>query len=85
MEENVIQINSGITINVIVSVKNVIYVKKIMFGILLHIAVKMRNIMDDSAIMCDEVIESNNEDSEAKSNDEKRKTLPTNVNEKSNL
>ena len=44
MEENVIQINGGITINVDVSVKKVIYVKKIMFGILLHVIVKMENI-----------------------------------------
>ena len=44
MEENVIQINGGITINVDVSVKNVMYVKKIMFGIPLHVAVKMENI-----------------------------------------
>ena len=41
MEKDVIQINGGIMINVDVTVKNVIYVKKIMFGILLHIAVKM--------------------------------------------
>ena len=44
MEENVIQINVGITINVDVSVKNVMYVKNIMFGILLHVIVKMENI-----------------------------------------
>ena len=44
MEENVIQINRGITINVNVSVKNFMFVKKIMFGILLHVAVKMENI-----------------------------------------
>ena len=44
MEENVIQINGGITINVEVNVKNVIYVKKIIFGILLHVVVKMENI-----------------------------------------
>ena len=44
MEENVIQINGGITINVDVSVKNVMHAKKIMFGILLHEAVKMENI-----------------------------------------
>ena len=44
MEENVIQINGGITINVHVSVKNVMYVKKIMFAILLHIVAKMENI-----------------------------------------
>ena len=46
MEENVIQINVGITINVDVSVKNVMYVKiiMIMFGIVIHAAVKMENI-----------------------------------------
>ena len=44
MKENVIQINGEITINVNVSVKNVMYVKKIMFGILLHVVVKMENI-----------------------------------------
>ena len=44
MEENVSQINDGITINVDVNVKNTIYVKKIMFGILLHVVVKMGNI-----------------------------------------
>ena len=35
MEEIVIQINGGITINVDVSLNTVIYVKKIIFGILL--------------------------------------------------
>ena len=44
MEENVIQINDGITINVDVTVKSVMYVKKIMFGILLHVVAKMENI-----------------------------------------
>ena len=44
LEENVIQINSGITINVDLSVKNIIYVKNIVFGILLHVIVKMENI-----------------------------------------
>ena len=44
MEENVIQINGGIMINIDVSVKSVMYVKKIMFGILLHVVVKMENI-----------------------------------------
>ena len=43
MEENIIQINDGIKINVVVSVKNVIYVKKIMFEILLHVIVKIKN------------------------------------------
>ena len=41
---NVIQINGGITVNVDVSVKNIMYVKKIIFGILLHVVVKMENI-----------------------------------------
>ena len=44
MEENVIQIDGEITINVGVSVKNVMYVKKIIFGILLHVVVKVENI-----------------------------------------
>ena len=44
MEENVIQIKSGITINVELNVKSRIYEKKIMFGIVLHIVVKMDNI-----------------------------------------
>ena len=44
MEQNVIQINGAITINVCVNVKNIIYVKMIMFGILLHVIVKMENI-----------------------------------------
>ena len=44
MEENVIHINDGITINVDKSVKNMIHVKMIIFGILLHVVVKMANI-----------------------------------------
>ena len=44
MEENVIQINGGIMINVDVSVKSIIYVKKVMFRILLHVIVKIENI-----------------------------------------
>ena len=44
MEEIVIQINSGMMINVDVSVKNVMYVKKIIFRILPHVTVKMENI-----------------------------------------
>ena len=44
MEENVIQINSGTTINVVVSVENVMYMKKIIFGILLHVAMKTENV-----------------------------------------
>ena len=42
--KNVIQINGGITINVDVNVKNAMYLKKIIFGILLHVVAKMENI-----------------------------------------
>ena len=52
MEENAIQTNGGIMINVDMNVKNAIFVKKIMFEILLHV------IMGYSAVICDEVIES---------------------------
>ena len=77
MEENLIHIYEGIKIYVNVSIRNVKYVKMIIFGILLHVAVKMENIqqvfMDyDSAIMCDEIIESY---------DKERKKFPTNLNE----
>ena len=41
MEEIVIQINGGITINVNVDVKNAMYVEKIIFGILLYVVVKV--------------------------------------------
>ena len=44
MEENVFKVNDGIVVNVDVSVKYVMYVKKILFGILLHEIVKMENI-----------------------------------------
>ena len=44
MEENIIQVNGGIIASVDASVKNVMYVKKIIFGILLHVVVKMGNI-----------------------------------------
>ena len=44
MEENVIQIKSRKVINVNVSAKNIIYVKNFIFGILLHVALKMENI-----------------------------------------
>ena len=43
MEQNVIKINGGITINVDVSVK-IIYEKNVIFGIMLHVIVKMENI-----------------------------------------
>ena len=64
MEENVIQIKSGITINVDVSVKSIIYLQKIIFGILLHVAAKnvkyLAGIIDGSVITCDEIIEAKN-------------------------
>ena len=44
MVKNVSQIKSGRTINVDVIVKNITYVKKVMFGILLHVVTKMVNI-----------------------------------------
>ena len=44
MDKNVIQINGGIMINVDVSVKNVMYVMKNMFRILVHVVAKMENI-----------------------------------------
>ena len=44
LEEIEIQINAGIMINVNMSVKKVMYVGKIMFGIMLHVIVKMENI-----------------------------------------
>ena len=56
MKQNVSQINGGITIIVDASVKNIIYVKKIMFGIVLNVILKMENIasiMD--TIFCDEI------------------------------
>ena len=44
MKENVIQINGGITINLDASVKSIMYVKKIIFGILVHVFVTIENI-----------------------------------------
>ena len=41
MEEKVFQIIGGVTINVDVSLKNFMFVKKMIFGILLHVDGKM--------------------------------------------
>ena len=75
MEENVIRINGGVMINFYMSVKNVMYVKNIIFGILVHAIVKkyLASIMDDLAIRCDDDIESY---------EEEEKTIPTSFNEK---
>ena len=44
MEENVVHIKSEIAVTVDASVKNIRYVKNNIFGILLHVVVKMENI-----------------------------------------
>ena len=44
MKESVIQIKSGTTLNINANVKKIIYVKKNMFGIMLHVVAKMVNI-----------------------------------------
>ena len=44
IEENVIQINSWNNDKCRCEYKNTMYMKKIMFGILLHVIVKMENI-----------------------------------------
>ena len=44
MEENVIQVSGGIIANVDVSTKKFMFLKKIMFGILMHVIVEMENI-----------------------------------------
>ena len=41
MEEKIIQIKIGITINVNASVRSIIFVKNVIFGILLHVVVKI--------------------------------------------
>ena len=45
MVENVIHIKSELMINVYMSVKNMIYMKKIIFGILVYAVAKMVNIL----------------------------------------
>ena len=44
MKPNVIEIYGGIMINADMSVKNILYMTKNMFGILVHVFVKMQNI-----------------------------------------
>ena len=66
MEENVIQLNGGIMVNVDVIVKNVMYVKKDYIWNPSATNCKNGNylarIMDDSVIVCDEVLESYDEE-----------------------
>ena len=80
MEENVIQIKSGIMINVDVSVKNIIYVKKNCFWRPATCSCEnskyLASIIDDSVIMRDEIIDA---DTETKSYDEETKTIPKNI------
>ena len=65
---------SGILININVSVKYIIYVKKITCDC--ENGKYFANIIDDSVISCDEII-----DAEAKSYDEETKFILTNSNE----
>ena len=71
--ENVVQIKIRITINVTASTENIIYGKRIIFGIVLHVVPKnvkqLASITDDSVITCDKIIE-------------EKKTIPTNFNKK---
>ena len=71
MEQNVIQINSGITTNV--TVKNIIYVKTDYVWssntCICENGKYLDNIMDDSVVICVEVTG-------------RKKTIPTNCNEK---
>ena len=57
MVQNMIQIKSEITVNMDVRIENIIYVKKIVFGILLHVVVKMVNIVDDLVVRFDEIVD----------------------------
>ena len=87
MEKNVIQINGGIMINADVSVENAMCVKKIVWNPATCSCEKgkyLASIIDDSAIMCNGIIKSYNEDAdaEAKSNDEAKSYDETNFNEK---
>ena len=48
MEENLVQINGGITIDTDVSIRNIMYVKKFILEILVHVYVKRENIFQFS-------------------------------------
>ena len=44
VEENIIQVKSGKTMNVDVNIKTIIYVKNTIFGILIHVVVKIKSV-----------------------------------------
>ena len=61
MEQNVIQINGGTSINIDVSVKSIMYVKNYIWNAATCSCENekyLASIMDNSAITCDEIIES---------------------------
>ena len=64
------------------SLKNVMYEKKIIFRILLHGSCKngkyLGSIMDESAITCDDIIDEDaaKSNNKAKSNDKRNKNIP---------
>ena len=73
-EENVIQINGGITINVDVSVKKFMYAKKNDYvwnpsKCISENGKYLASIMDDSTIICNEVIKSNEDEIKTNSTD----------------
>ena len=60
MEENLIQIKGAIMINVDVSIKNIIHVKKILWNSAAWSRENgkyLASVIDDSVITCDEIIE----------------------------
>ena len=86
MEKNVIQINCGIMINVNVSIRNKC-LKKNPPTCCCKNRKSLASIMDDSAIICDEVIDADADtqaklQDEAKSNGEETKIVRANFNEK---
>ena len=61
MEVNANKINVGITVNVDVTLENIKYVKKIIFGALVYVVAKMvkywASIIANRVITCDEIID----------------------------
>ena len=44
VEENIIQVKSSKTMNVDVNIKTIIYVKNTIFGILIHVVIKIESV-----------------------------------------